>query len=199
MLRLNTSPDVLQKMGAPLVGSQVRATVCTGGHFSFGRRLLPVWQSKRCSMIFPLTGSLRRGLVSVEAKKWKGDIVYKLLAVDVSGAGASPADREEQRLYLKGDSTVFHRGGVIAELRDPFLHALEMEEGQYLKEDLEDEQREEREEEAERERGRPKSLEQGGGMFLYERVYYGARDALHRLQARAQGVSGGAAAAPRQP
>jgi hypothetical protein len=36
--------------------------------------------------------------------------------VDVPAASGA-----EQRLYLEGDSKVYHRGGVINELRDPFL------------------------------------------------------------------------------
>lgn len=57
-------------MGAPVVGSELRAFITTGGgirfkNMSFKRR------SKRVQMIFPLKGSDRRGLVSLEAKKRK--------------------------------------------------------------------------------------------------------------------------------
>ena len=47
----------------------------------------------------------------------QGKYLFKLLAVDVPSA-AGP----EQRLYLEGDEKAYARGGVIAELRDPFLH-----------------------------------------------------------------------------
>jgi len=64
------APLAAQVMGAPLAGSDVRAEVMTGG----GLRLkgwLPRYRSRRLQMIFPLRGSERRGLVSLEAKRRK--------------------------------------------------------------------------------------------------------------------------------
>ena len=55
-------------MGAPIAGSALRATVVTGGGLKF-RGLRPKVSSRRLQMIFPLKGSERRGLVSLEAKK----------------------------------------------------------------------------------------------------------------------------------
>lgn len=54
--------------------------------------------------------------MSVEAKKVSGKYLFKLLALDVPSA-AGP----EQRLYLEGTPKIYLRGGVIGELRDPFL------------------------------------------------------------------------------
>ena len=48
----------------------------------------------------------------------QGSYLFKLLAVDVPTASSA-----EQRLYVEGDSKLYHRGGVINELRDPFLQA----------------------------------------------------------------------------
>ena len=42
--------------------------------------------------------------------------MFKLLAVDVPTASSA-----EQRLYVEGDAKLYHRGGVINELRDPFI------------------------------------------------------------------------------
>ena len=47
----------------------------------------------------------------------QGKLVYKLLAVDVPAAPGA-----EQRLYLEGDESVYNRGSVISELRDPFVN-----------------------------------------------------------------------------
>lgn len=55
-------------MGAPVAGSNVRATVLTGGGLRL-KGLHPKFRSRRVQMIFPLSGSERRGLVSLEAKK----------------------------------------------------------------------------------------------------------------------------------
>ena len=42
--------------------------------------------------------------------------MFKLLAVDVPTAGGS-----EQRLFVEGDEQAYAKGGIISELRDPFL------------------------------------------------------------------------------
>lgn len=59
-----------QVMGAPVAGSDVRAYVMTGGGLRL-KNLRPSIRSRRVQMIFPLTGTERRGLVSLEAKKRK--------------------------------------------------------------------------------------------------------------------------------
>lgn len=49
----------------------------------------------------------------------QGKYLFKLLAVDVPTAGGS-----EQRLFLEGDEQAYAKGGIISELRDPFLQVL---------------------------------------------------------------------------
>lgn len=68
---------VVQVMGAPVAGSDLRAYVLTGGGLRL-KSLRPKLRSRRLQMIFPLTGTDRRGLVSLEAKKSKvRDFVQK--------------------------------------------------------------------------------------------------------------------------
>lgn len=57
-------------MGAPVVGSELRAFIITGGGIRF-KNMAFKRRSKRVQMIFPLKGADRRGLVSLEAKKRK--------------------------------------------------------------------------------------------------------------------------------
>ena len=57
-------------MGPPLAGSDVRAYVVTGGGLRL-RGWLPRYRSRRVQMIFPLRGTEKRGLVSLEAKRRK--------------------------------------------------------------------------------------------------------------------------------
>ncbi len=45
----------------------------------------------------------------------QGRYTFKLLAVDVPSAVGG-----EQRIFLQGDEAIYARGGVLAELRDPF-------------------------------------------------------------------------------
>ena len=60
--------SLVQVMGAPLAGSPVRATVTGGGGLRL-KGLQPRWRSRRLYMLFPLRGTERRGIVSLEAKK----------------------------------------------------------------------------------------------------------------------------------
>uniref|UniRef100_A0A0D9UX81 Uncharacterized protein n=1 Tax=Leersia perrieri TaxID=77586 RepID=A0A0D9UX81_9ORYZ len=140
MTKLNTSAAILEVMGAPLTGTDVRAYVMSGGgpklkDFKF--RL----GGKRCFLIFPIKGSERKGLVSVEVKKKKGQYDMKLLAVDIPMASGP-----DQRLFLVGDEQEYKvGGGLISELRDPIVKAMAAEkEFDYLdeREDAEDERRE---------------------------------------------------------
>lgn len=73
MRRLNTSAGILEVMGAPLSGSDLRAYVMSGGGVTL-KKFKPTFRSKRCFLIFPVRGSERKGLVSVEVKKKKGQV-----------------------------------------------------------------------------------------------------------------------------
>ncbi|XP_062193670.1 uncharacterized protein LOC133897109 [Phragmites australis] len=139
MTKLNTSAAILEVMGAPLTGTDVRAYVMSGGgpklkDFKF--RL----GGKRCFLIFPIKGSERKGLVSVEVKKKNGQYDMKLLAVDIPMASGP-----DQRLFLVGDEQEYKvGGGLISELRDPIVKVMAAEkEFDYLdeREDAEDERR----------------------------------------------------------
>ncbi|KXZ46308.1 hypothetical protein GPECTOR_45g178 [Gonium pectorale] len=71
LVKLNTHPGVLEVMGAPLVGSPVRAYVVTGGGVYLSKKLRIKLRARRIQMMFPLSGSERKGLVSLEAKRKK--------------------------------------------------------------------------------------------------------------------------------
>ncbi|KAL8552391.1 hypothetical protein ACS0TY_001186 [Phlomoides rotata] len=140
MRKLNTSAGILEVMGAPLTGTDLRAYVMSGGGISL-RTFPPTLRSKRCFLIFPIHGSERKGLVSVEVKKKKGQHDMKLLAVDVPMATGP-----DQRLFLIGDEKEYTiGGGLISELRDPVVKAMAATkefEAQDQKEDEEDAARE---------------------------------------------------------
>lgn len=187
MIRLNTSPGVLEVMGAPLAGSPVRATVTGGGGLRL-KGLQPVWRSRRLYMLFPLKGTERRGIVSLEAKKRQGRYSFKLLAVDVPSAVG-----RQQRIFLEGDEKGYSRGGIMGELRDPFIRVQQAEQHFEVEDDL-DEAADEAEEalnrriaDAKKALHRPKPLDDGGGMYFYERAWHSLR-----------GLSGKAAAAARK-
>lgn len=75
MRKLNTSASILEVMGAPLSGSEIRAYVMSGGGPTL-KNFKPAIRSKRCFLIFPIRGAERKGLVSVEAKKKKGQVSF---------------------------------------------------------------------------------------------------------------------------
>jgi hypothetical protein len=180
MLRLNTHPGVLEVLGAPVAGSDVRASVVTGGGLKF-KGLRPKLRARRVQMIFPLRGADRRGLVSLEAKKKRGALRVTLLAVDVPLPAALGG---EQRVYVEGGPRTYSRGGVLDELRKPFLAALTSEEAAEAEEEAEDAA----EERAHRLRAAA-AEEAGGaaaageaplkqGMYFYERLYFAVKRRL---------------------
>ncbi|KAG0610564.1 hypothetical protein M758_7G075700 [Ceratodon purpureus] len=118
MRKLNTSAPVLEVMGAPLTGTELRAYVMSGGGLRI-KNFRPRLSNKRCFIIFPISGTERKGLVSIEVKKKKGQYDFKLLAVDIPTAGA------EHRVYLIGDENEYQvGGGLISVLRDPIVKAM---------------------------------------------------------------------------
>ncbi|XP_041012073.1 uncharacterized protein LOC121255676 [Juglans microcarpa x Juglans regia] len=141
MRRLNTSAGILEVMGAPLTGTDLRAYVMSGGGLTL-KNLRPHFRSKRCFLIFPVQGSERKGLVSVEVKNKKGQYDLKLLAVDIPMASGP-----DQRLFLIGDEEEYKvGGGLISELRDPVVKAMA------ASKEFDDLDQIEEEEDAERER-----------------------------------------------
>ncbi|XP_010554726.1 PREDICTED: uncharacterized protein LOC104824369 [Tarenaya hassleriana] len=119
MRKLNTAAGILEVMGAPLSGSDLRAYVMSGGGITF-KNFKPTIRSKRCFLIFPIRGSERKGLVSVGVRKKKGQYDMKLLAVDIPMASGP-----DQRLFLVGDEEEYRvGGGLISELRDPVVKAM---------------------------------------------------------------------------
>lgn len=75
MRKLNTSAGILEVMGAPLTGTDLRAYVMSGGGITL-KKFRPRLGSKRCFLIFPIQGAERKGLVSVEVKKKKGQVTF---------------------------------------------------------------------------------------------------------------------------
>ncbi|GLI66743.1 hypothetical protein VaNZ11_010692 [Volvox africanus] len=167
MVRLNTNPGVLEVMGAPLAGSPVRAYVVTGGGLYLSKKFRIKLRSKRVAMMFPLSGTDRKGLVSLEAKRKQGRYIWRLLAVDVgpelqqtlpaggrtclsaappqqpsaaaAAAAATQPPLEQPRLYVVGDAAAYHNSGVLGELRAPFLKALSKSRSYEVEDELEDE------------------------------------------------------------
>ncbi|KAK4778153.1 hypothetical protein SAY87_018340 [Trapa incisa] len=119
MRMLNTHAGILEVMGAPLSGTNLRAYVMSGGGVILKKFKLRL-RGKRCFLIFPIRGSERKGLVSIEVKKKNGQYDVKLLAVDIPMASGP-----DQRLFLVGDEQEYRvGGGLISELRDPVLTAM---------------------------------------------------------------------------
>ncbi|KAF7830846.1 import inner membrane translocase subunit [Senna tora] len=146
MRRLQTSAGILEVLGPPLTGTDLRAYVMSGGGLTL-KKFKPTIRSKRCFIIFPITGSERKGLVSVEVKKKRGKYDLKLLAVDVPMASGP-----DQRLFLIGDEEEYKvGGGLISMLRDPVVKAMAATKEFDNLDDIEEEEDKKRErEEAER-------------------------------------------------
>nr|XP_043632601.1 uncharacterized protein LOC122603843 [Erigeron canadensis] len=140
MRKLNTSADILEIMGAPLTGTDLRAYVMSGGGITL-KNFKAGLRSRRCFLIFPIRGSEMKGLVSVEVKNKKGQYDMKLLSVDIPMATGP-----DQRIFLIGDEEEYRvGGGLISELRDPVVKAMAAAkefEDRDIKEDKEDAEKE---------------------------------------------------------
>ncbi|DBB16519.1 TPA: hypothetical protein ACH3X3_014785 [Trebouxia sp. C0006] len=171
LVALNTNPGVLELMGAPLAGSEVRAYVMTGGGVRF-KGWWPSYRARRVQMIFPLKGTDKRGL---------GKYGFKLLAVDVPTAQGA-----EQRLFLDGDDKLYTRGGVMSELRDPFLRAISMQHTYEAEDEVDEaaddaaEAQEERVRQASQVSSTPEPHD--GGLYFSQRVAYRARKLASKFQ-----------------
>lgn len=164
------------------------AAAVTWGAVQWG--LLPRWRSQRIQMTFPVTGGACSGVVMIDAKKRWGRHLLKLLAVDVPSK--APLG-QPTRLYVCGDATAggnapMHAGQAFEEMRAPMQkvmqasHELDREDeadDQELRVIARERARQIAKERAER---APKPLDAGGGMYVYEqlywRAYYGVRGAL---------------------
>jgi len=154
MHRINTSPAVIEVMGAPVVGSKLQANVVSGGGIRFSLKSKSFFglkfRSKRLHMIFPVSGPEARGVVSIEAKRRRGKHAFKLLTLDIvphpSQSAAAPSEApvaaqvhpHPRRIFLEGDDARYRKGGILSELRDPFLRVAEAQTS-YEIEDDEDE------------------------------------------------------------
>ena len=75
MKKLNTSAGILEVMGAPLTGTDLRAYVMSGGGLTMSK-FKPRLRSKRCFLIFPIRGPEKKGLVNVQVKKKDGKVCF---------------------------------------------------------------------------------------------------------------------------
>ena len=66
--------------------------------------------------MLPIAYNHRHRQAPTSSDSLQGKYGFKLLAVDVP-----TAEGAEQRLFLDGDDKIYTRGGVMSELRDPFL------------------------------------------------------------------------------
>ena len=192
MRELNADPRVLELLGAPLNGTELRAFVMSGGNLRVRSNFLPKLSSRRCHLIFPLQGSSMRGIVSAEAKKKHGNYVFKLLCVDVPTTPSAAGDGQKQhgggqqfRIFLHGTQADYYRSKIIAELRDPFLQAAEME-NEFDAEDDADDVQEAMQRQQRIVETRPKPLSAGGGMFAYEKMLERARGAASSVMSWAR-------------
>eukprot|EP00873_Tetraselmis_striata_P001036 jgi/Tetstr1/421300/TSEL_012273.t1 len=169
MRQLNSHLGVLEAMGAPLVGTERRAYVLSGGGLRL-QGLTPAFRSHRMQMVFLLRGADARGIVAVDVRKWKGRSEFKLLALDIPSA-----DGNNVRIYLHGQPSQFEEGGVFDQLYAPLKTATGMQ-AIFDADDKLDKQREV----IARDALNPKPLHQGGGMYVWER----AVEAFHSLRRR---------------
>jgi len=172
MRQLNSHLGVLEAMGPPLVGTERRAYILSGGGLRL-KGLRPAFRSHRMQMVFLLRGADARGVVAIDVRKWKGKSEFKLLALDIPSA-----DGNNVRIFLHGQPSQFEKNGVFDQLYTPLKTATGMQ-AIFDADDKLDRQRES----IARDVLNPKPLHLGGGMYSWER----AVETFHSLRQRVAG------------
>ena len=193
--RVENHAGLREVLGAPLRAPSSVVAATSGGEWIWRRRdelaCWPRWRAHKIHLAFPLVGTKKTGMVTVEANKVRTGYAYKTIVVDVAAN-----DGGEHRVHLAGGAT----RRAAAEAIGPSLRApLEA----MLSEAYERERAREEEEEAAAARraaedaaeaSRPGSLDRGGGMTSAERAWDYVADVAHasrRAAARARDVARG--------
>uniref|UniRef100_A0A061RX88 Uncharacterized protein n=1 Tax=Tetraselmis sp. GSL018 TaxID=582737 RepID=A0A061RX88_9CHLO len=158
MRQLNSHAGVLEAMGAPLAGAEMRACVLSGGGLTL-RGLRPAFRPHRLHMLFVLRGADARGVVAIDAKRRRGQTTFRLLAVDIPSSAGNNV-----RIFLHGQPSQLLESSVFDELQKPLCTVLAMK-GRHDADDA----AELAQEAIARDVLLPKPLSQGGGMYLWER------------------------------
>ena len=184
MRRLERHPGLCEVLGAPVVSSEHRAVVTTGGVWTSrayrGWATPPRFRDAKVHMAFRVFGTRKVGLVTVEAKKrkaWGGGVLsswrhqiggdpheYALVAVDVAADNG-----DEHRVYLAGGSERYAKQGEVTgmHMREALVSvASEAYEAEQRGEEAEEDERSRREKAEARAESAPKPLDKGGGMWL---------------------------------
>ncbi|KAF6255801.1 hypothetical protein COO60DRAFT_180012 [Scenedesmus sp. NREL 46B-D3] len=84
MRKLTQHAGLQEVMGAPLAGSPMRVQLVTRGSWFIQETLLPRRRAPRIHMLFPLSGPVQSGVVSLQAKKLTGGkYAFKTLLVEL--------------------------------------------------------------------------------------------------------------------
>ncbi|WIA41303.1 hypothetical protein OEZ86_004903 [Tetradesmus obliquus] len=84
MRKLTQHAGLQEVMGAPLAGSPMRVQLVTRGSWFIPETLLLQRRAPRIHMLFPLSGPLQSGVVSLQAKKLPGGkYAFKSLLVEL--------------------------------------------------------------------------------------------------------------------
>lgn len=190
--RVERHAGLREVLGAPLRAPARRVAATSGGEWIWRRGdAAPSWRAHKLHLVFPVVGTKKTGIVTVEANKTRGGYEYKTAAVDVAATNG-----DEHRVYLAGGASRRATAEAIGpSLREP-LEAT-------MSEAYERERAREEEEEASAARraaadaaeaARPKPLDRGGGMWPAERAWDYAANVAHesrRAVARARDVARG--------
>eukprot|EP00892_Ulva_mutabilis_P000289 jgi/Ulvmu1/10260/UM060_0061.1 len=184
---LRRDPAVQDVLRLPLTPGKPVLSIVDGGQVHLKWGILPRWRSQRIQMTFPVTGGANSGVVMVEAKKRWGRHLLKVLAVDVPSKAPLGKDT---RLYVRGGvegaaGAALPLGRAFEEMRVPMQKVMAARQELDREDEADDRELRAAEREraarvaAERAARAPKPLDEGGGMYVYEqmywRAYYGAR------------------------
>jgi len=168
---LQRNPGVLEVLGAPLFrkGPSTAVELPGGITFTF-RHWRPRVQASSVQVLFSVQGSEREGLVAARASKKKGKYHFCLLAVDC------PAQQHgHHRIFLAGDSQAYDQGGLVGAMTPLLRHAAEVAAPELEAARAAEDQRL-------REAFLVKPLQEGGGMYPWERLSLKVKSFAQHIQ-----------------
>ena len=102
--RVENHAGLREVLGAPLRAPSSVVAATSGGEWIWRRRdelaCWPRWRAHKIHLAFPLVGTKKTGMVTVEANKVRTGYAYKTIVVDVAAN-----DGGEHRVHLAGGAT----------------------------------------------------------------------------------------------
>jgi hypothetical protein len=105
--KVQTSSRAREALGGNIQPGTLKAYTVYNGHLSLAKKL--AWVEPRTQLLFHVRGDSGEGMVTAEAVKHKGSLIFNLIALDTMAKAGKPS----QLLLLKGSEDRLHVQGQL--------------------------------------------------------------------------------------